>query len=47
MVLLQQSISLITTRVSYKLVQNGGTVPEGLSFQVHPYAPIVTYCVAL
>lgn len=41
----QQSFSLSTTRVFYKLIQNGGTVPEGASFQVNPYAPIVTYCV--
>lgn len=44
MMLLQQSFSLITTRVSDKIMQNGGTVPEGSSFQVHPSAPIVTYC---
>lgn len=45
MLLLQQRFSLITTRVLYKLIQNGGTEPEAMSFQVHPYAPIVIYCV--
>lgn len=45
MLLLLQSFSLITTRVFYKLIQNGGTFPEGMSFQVHPCAPSVIDCV--
>lgn len=44
MLLLQQSFYLMTTRVFYKLIQNGGTVPEGTSLQVHPYAPTVICC---
>lgn len=33
MLLLQQRFSLITTRVLYKLIQNGGTEPEAMSFR--------------
>jgi len=43
MLLLQQSFSLITTRVFYKLIQYGGTVPESTSFWVHPDAPSAIY----